>query len=214
MSSAAASRQQSYGEHAARLLPHGEGLLGSFKANLDPLAPIAVPRRYRPEREQRPKGEDRSFRGVGVVLVPLYWVVAAVSFVVSPVVITLGRFDDWFWRGFGIRRLIRGRVWEGGWRSEAGRFVVAVRGRGESGSFLLVLTDRRMLILDRPYSPELEEPRLRAEFPRGSYLLRREPHPARHKDRVDIAFTDGSWLAVDLPERTRVADLKGYLAGG
>lgn len=214
MSSAAASRQQSYSEHAARLLPRGERLLGSFKANLDPLAPIAVPRRHRPERERRPKGEDRSFSGLGVVLVPLYWVVSAVSFLVSPVVITLGRFEDWFWRGFGIRRLLRGRVWEGGWTSEAGRFVIAVRGRGESGSFLLALTERRMLLLDRPYSPDLEEARLRADFARGSYRLRGERHPARHKDRVDIAFADGSWLALDLPERTQVAELKGYLAGG
>lgn len=213
MSSAAAHRQQPYYEHVATLLLPGEKPLGSFKASLDPLTPIAVPRRHRPRREKRPKGEDRSFRGIGSVLVPLYWIAAGLSFLISPVVITVGRLEDWMWRGFGIRRLFRGRVWQGGWESDAGRFIIAVRGRGESESCLLAATDRRMLILERPYSPELEEAKLRGEFARGTYGLRSEPHPARHKDRVDIAFADGSWLAVDIADRAQVPELERYLSG-
>ncbi|NLU70220.1 hypothetical protein [Streptomyces sp. HNM0574] len=135
------------------------------------------------------------------------------SFLLSPVVVTLGRFEDRLWRGFGMRRLFRGRVWQGGWESDAGRFIVAVRGRGECDSALLALTDRRMLVLDSPYAPELEEPRARGEFPRGSYGPRPEPHPARHRDRVDIAFADGSWLAVALVERAQAPELERCLAG-
>ena len=116
-----------------------------------------------------------------------------------------------------VPRLVRGRVWQGGWQSDAGRFVIAVRaadGRGlyENDSFLMAFTDRRVLLLSSPRSPERETPELLAEYPRQVLALRSEPHPARHRNRVDLAFPDGSWVALAIGRRDEVPDVRRYLA--
>jgi hypothetical protein len=201
-------------EYAARCLASGEQLHRVFSAGLDPLAPERIPRRHRPPRA-RSGTEDRSFRGLRVLLLPIYWIAAAGAVLTYP----LEKLEDWFWRGFGIRRLVRGRVWQGGWQSDAGRFVIAVRagdrrGSFENDNFLLTFTDHRVLLLSKPLSPERETPKLYGEFPRHVLALRSEPHPARHRNRVDLAFPDGSWVALAIGSRDEVADVKQYLAAG
>ncbi|GAA3794274.1 hypothetical protein GCM10022403_030180 [Streptomyces coacervatus] len=182
-------------EYAARCLASGEQLYGAFSAGLDPLAPERAPRRCRPRRGG----------------------IAVVGVLVAPVQELAYKLEDWFWRGFGIRRLIRGRVWQGGWESDAGRFVIAVRagdrrGEYENNRFLLTFTDRRVLLLSSPLSPERETPELFGEYPRHVIRLRSEPHPARHRNRVDLAFPDGSWVAVAIGRRDEVGDVRRYLA--
>lgn len=186
-------------EYASRCLPGGEQLQRAYRAGLDPLAPERVPRRHRPRRSR----QDGFF--------------AAVAVLVTPVQELADKLQEWMWRGFGVRRLVRGRVWQGGWQSDAGRFVIAVRaadGRGlyENNSFLLTFTDRRVLLLNSPLSPERETPELLAEYPRKVLALRSEPHPARHRNRVDVAFPDGSWVALSLGKRDEVPDVRRYLA--
>ncbi|MGW3117863.1 hypothetical protein ACWDBW_12085 [Streptomyces sp. NPDC001107] len=209
-------------EYAARCLAGGEQLLRAFPARLDPLAPERVPRRHRPPRPPRApqRGtQDRSFQGLGVLLLPFYWFAAAGAVLMAPVEALADKLLEWMWRGFGIRRLVRGRVWQGGWQSDAGRFVIAVRaadGRGlyENDNFLLTFTDRRVLLLSSPRSPERETPELLAEYPRQVLALRSEPHPARHRNRVDVAFPDGSWVALAIGSRDRVGDVRQSLAAG
>ncbi|MCD9876857.1 hypothetical protein [Streptomyces guryensis] len=200
-------------EYAARGLLSGEQLCRVFSAGLDPLAPEGVPRRHRPPRAPGSGTEDRSFRGLRVLLLPFHWMAVAGAVLTYP----LEKLEDWFWGGFGIRRLVRGRVWHGGWESDAGRFVIAVRagdGRGtfRNDGFLLTFTDRRVLLLSKPLSPERETPRLYGEYPRQVPCLRREPHPARHRNRVDLAFPDGSWVALAIGSRDQVDEVRQYLA--
>ncbi|MFF4800066.1 hypothetical protein ACFY1U_16920 [Streptomyces sp. NPDC001351] len=200
-------------EYVARSLPRGEQLHRAFSAGLDPLAPERVPRRHRPPRPPGHGTEDRSFRGLGVLLLPLYWIAAAGAVLMAPV----EKVEDWFWRGFGMWRLVRGRVWQGGWESDAGRFVIAVRSGDRRGSyendrFLLTFTDRRVLLLSSSSSREHETPELFAEYPRHVVRLRSEPHPARHRNRVDLAFPDGSWVALAIGRRDEVGEVRRYLA--
>ncbi|MEV6942456.1 hypothetical protein AB0N07_10705 [Streptomyces sp. NPDC051172] len=187
-------------EYAARCLPSGERLQRAYLAGLDPLAPERVPRRHRPPRAR------------GGLL-------AAVGVLATPVQELADKLHEWMWRGFGVWRLVRGRVWQGGWQSDAGRFVIAVRaadGRGlyENDSFLLTFTDRRVLLLSSALSPEREAPELLAEYPRQALALRSEPHPARHRNRVDLAFPDGSWVALAIGSRDQVDDVRQHLATG
>lgn len=205
-------RDVSRHEYAARCLAGGEQLYDVFSAGLDPLAPEDIPRRHRPRRAPGSGTEDRSFRGLRVLLLPFYWFAAAAALLTYP----LEKMEDWFWGGFGIRRLVRGRVWQGGWESDAGRFVIAVRagyGRGtfNNDSFLLTFTDRRVLLVSSSLSPERETPKVYGEYPRLVLSLRREPHPARHRNRVDVAFPDGSWVALAVGKH-EVDDVKRYLA--
>lgn len=184
-------------EYAARCLPGGEHLQRAYPAGLDPLAPERVPRRHRPP----------GARGGGL---------AAVAVLLTPVQELADKLQEWMWRGFGIWRLVRGRVWQGGWQSDAGRFVIAVRaadGRGlyENNSFLLTFTDRRVLLLSSALSPERETPELLAEYPRQVLALRSKPHPARHRNRVDLAFPDGSWVALAIGRREQVDEVRRYL---
>jgi hypothetical protein len=203
-------------EYVARSLPGGEQLYRAFSAGLDPLAPERVPRRHRPPRPPKRGTQDRSFRGLRVLLLPFYWFMMAGALLMAPVEALADKLQEWLWRGFGIRRLVRGRVWQGGWQSDAGRFVIAVRagdrrGSYENNSFLLTFTDRRALLLSSPLSPERETPELFGEYPRHVLALRSEPHPARHRNRVDLAFPDGSWVALAIGRRDEVGDVRRYL---
>ncbi|MER6421695.1 hypothetical protein [Streptomyces sp. NPDC001137] len=154
-----------------------------------------------------------------MLLLAFYWFAAAGAVLMAPVEALADKLLEWMWRGFGIRRLVRGRVWQGGWQSDAGRFVIAVRaagGRGlyENDSFLLTFTDRRVLLLSSPRSPERETPELLAEYPRQVLALRSEPHPARHRNRLDVAFPDGSWVALAVGSRDQVGEVRQSLAAG
>ncbi|MET7800208.1 hypothetical protein [Streptomyces decoyicus] len=73
-------------------------------------------------------------------------------------------------------------------------------------------TGQRLLLLSRPVLPEREAAQPLGELPRGRFTLRPEPHPARHTYRVDIAFPDGSWLALEAAEREQVPQLTRLLS--
>ncbi|MFF4505494.1 hypothetical protein [Streptomyces sp. NPDC001401] len=180
-------------EYVARCLPSGEQLYRAFAAGLDPLAPERIPRRCRPPQAR-----------------------GAIAVLAAPVEALANKLEEWLFRGFGIRRLVRGRVWQGGWDSDAGRFVIAVRagdrrGEYENNRFLLTFTDRRVLLLSAPGLSEREPPELFGEYPRHVLALRSEPHPARHRNRVDLAFPDGSWVALAIGRRDEVGDVRRYL---
>ncbi|MFD7923784.1 hypothetical protein ACFV3R_31825 [Streptomyces sp. NPDC059740] len=114
----------------------------------------------------------------------------------------------------GVRRPFRGRVWQGGWDSDAGRLAIAVRNgptdrtSHDHDDAVLAFTRHRLLVLSRPASPERERAHLLVEFPRTAFARHRAPHPARHRKRADIAFADGSWLAL----KAKRSDHAGPLA--
>ncbi|WP_329121282.1 hypothetical protein [Streptomyces sp. NBC_01465] len=174
----------------------GETLMGEFPMLLDVLVPDRPPRRYRTEKPGAPKKpRPKGFW----VLYPVYWVMWLGAVPAGLLEMSV----EGTWRGF--RRIFRGQVWSGGWESGAGHFIRAVRagsplvdGYGHT-HYTLTLTDRRLLLTDQP-STMGDNPapvQLLAEIPRGHFARRREPHPRRHTDRVDIAFPDGSWVALE-----------------
>jgi prepilin-type processing-associated H-X9-DG protein len=180
--------------HTAGLLRPGEVLYGALSVKLDPLAPETIPKRHRrpkPEAEQKAR-----FRGWERIFIP----VAAVMWVCSIPGGLLEAGAHHTWRG--LRRIFRGRVWEGGWESAAGWFAVTTRtGTSDIPGYdnerlALAFTDQRLLLLSDPAMPDQHAAELLGEVPRGQYALRREPPPPRHKGRADIAFADGSWLAL------------------
>ncbi|MEU9110527.1 hypothetical protein AB0D04_01700 [Streptomyces sp. NPDC048483] len=203
-------------ERETWLLPHstahlrpGETLQGALPVRLDVLAPEGIPKRY---RTAKPQAEEKSgFKGWQRIFLP-------VAFVMWLCALPAGLVEEgWSQTWRGIRRIFRGRVREGGWDSTAGWFVITTR-TGPMDSLghrhekiSLACTDQRLLLLSTPAWPEREAAQLLGELPRGGYGLRREPHPPRHKDRVDIAFPDGSWLALEV-SREHVPWLTGLLS--
>ncbi|MFG2528920.1 hypothetical protein [Streptomyces sp. NPDC048516] len=196
--------------HGSALLRPGETLLGALPVRLDPLVPDRIPRRC---RRPKPQAQERArFTGWGRIFLP----VAAVMWVCSLPAGLLERGAHHTW--YGLRRIFRGRVWEGGWDSAAGWFAVTTRTgtddelRYDNHRLALAFTDQRLLLLSHPALPDREAARPLGELPRGRYALRREPHPARHTRRVDLAFPDGSWLALEAAEREQVPQLSGLLS--
>ncbi|GES34736.1 hypothetical protein AB0G60_28375 [Streptomyces angustmyceticus] len=196
--------------HSSALLRPGETLYGALPVRLDPLVPDRIPRR---RRRPKPEAEERErFKGWWRILLP-------VSFVMWVCALPAGLLErgaHHTWHGF--RRLFRGRVWQGGWDSAAGWFVVTTRSGTDDSlghdndQLALAFTDQRLLLLSHPVLPEREAARLLGELPRGRFTLRPEPHPARHTHRVDLAFPDGSWLALEAAEREQVPQLTGLLS--
>ncbi|MFF8367759.1 hypothetical protein ACF05W_02845 [Streptomyces lydicus] len=185
--------------HCAGLLRPGEVVRGALCVRLDPLAPDTPPERY---RRPKPAAEEAArFAGWGRLLLP----VAAVMYVVSAPARLLERGAHHTWRG--IRRLFRGPVWEGGWDSAAGWFISTTRAGANdvaghrNEQLALVFTDQRLLLLSRPGQPEREAAQLLGEVPAGRFARRGTPPPARHPRRADIAFPDGSWLALEPDDR-------------
>ncbi|MDC7339330.1 hypothetical protein PQR15_26045 [Streptomyces lydicus] len=158
--------------HSAGLLRPGEVVRGALCVRLDPLAPDTPPERY---RRPKPAADGDRFEGWGKLLLP----VAAVMYVVSAPARLLERGAHHTWRG--IRRLFRGPVWDGGWDSAAGWFVITTRaGAGDvaghrNEQLALVFTDQRLLLLSRPGQPEREAAQLLGEVPAGRFARRRTP---------------------------------------
>ncbi|MEU8999237.1 hypothetical protein AB0C95_31175 [Streptomyces caniferus] len=196
--------------HSSALLRPGERLYGALPVRLDPLVPDRIPRRCR--RAKREALERERFKGWWRILLPVSFVMWVCALPAG--LLERGAHHTWH----GIRRLFRGRVWEGGWDSAAGWFVVTTRTgtdddrRHDNQRLALAFTDRRLLLLSHPALPEREAAQVLGELPRGRFTLRPEPHPARHTHRVDIAFPDGSWLALEATEREQVPQLSGLLS--
>lgn len=189
-------------------------LSGFILADLDEYGPRRVPRRYRrrffqdePHRAPAPRRTGPVGKFFDALM--LLWSVPAGLGGAIAAGIVFGPFRL-------IARLVHGPAWQGGWDSEAGRFLLRVRA-GRSGrsfrntSCLLAFAPGGLLVLDRPLLPEDQRPFLLAELQHGDYSLRREAHPARHEKRVDIAFSDGSWLALDLKEAGDVPEVEQLL---
>ncbi|MGP8302280.1 hypothetical protein ACTPOK_31035 [Streptomyces inhibens] len=195
--------------HGSGHLRPGETLYGALPVKLDPLVPDGIPKRCR--RPKPAAREKARFKGWQRIFLP----VGAVMWLCSVPAGLLEAGAHHTWRG--VRRIFRGRVWEGGWDSVAGWFVITTRtgtpdvSHYANEQLALAFTDQRLLLLSRPSMPEREAAQLLGELPRGRYGLRREPHPARHTSRVDIAFPDGSWLALEADERRQVPLLTGLL---
>ncbi|AUG77981.1 hypothetical protein CFP65_3177 [Kitasatospora sp. MMS16-BH015] len=170
----------------------GETVLGSFDLELDPLLPLY----FDPSR----------FAGAALAMPFRYlWdgFRASMAMLAPPVLRELLSLDTRYQRRYGlypmtrlyraIRRPLHGGSWHGGRESTAGRFWLAVRTspinlQVDHKRFTLVLTDRRLLALygTRPV----------LELPRGSYGLRPGTPDSWFTKRVDLAFADGSWLAL------------------
>ncbi|MEU5212251.1 hypothetical protein [Streptomyces sp. NPDC020742] len=196
--------------HSSALLRPGETLRGVLPVRLDPLVPDVVPRRH---RRPKPEAEEAGrFTGWGRIFLPVAWVMWLCSLPAG--LLERGAHHTWY----GVRRIFRGRVWEGGWNSTAGWFVLTTRtgaplDRGyRTNEIALACTEQRLLLLSKPVTPEREASQLLGELPRGQFALRSAPHPPRHRDRVDIAFPDGSWLALEAGERRQVPLLTGLLS--
>ncbi|MER8182596.1 hypothetical protein [Kitasatospora sp. NPDC094015] len=200
------------GPFAPVLAPHlwpGEQLLLVLQCDLDDLLPLKVPRAH---RRPRPGGRDAEswFGAVFEQLLPEWLNPFAVS---------------WHGPAFGrrsyraVRRAFHGGSWSGDWSGTAGGVLAAVRGsarlrpvRWDDDNLLVAVTDRRLLVLTDGSTPSRPQPEeLLAAIPRGGYHRRREPHPARQTRRVDLAFADGSWLALRMDRTEDVAALHAVL---
>ncbi|WP_399082673.1 hypothetical protein ACGH2B_01320 [Streptomyces sp. BBFR2] len=196
--------------HSAPFLEPGETLRGALPVRLDPLAPDTVPKRHR--RPEAAAEKKARFTGWQRIFLPVSFVMWLCSLPAG--LLEAGARRTWR----GIRRIFRGRVWDGGWESAAGRFVIDARtGTADVAGYgntrlALAVTDRRLLLLSEPAEPEREAARLLGTVPYGGYGPRADPHPRRHRARVDLAFTDGSWLALEVPDRRQVTWL-GELLG-
>ena len=102
----------------------------------------------------------------------------------------------------GILNIASGKVWGGGWDSHAGQLIIAIyplkraEGAGILGASLqLAVTDRRTLIVYLPRRASKLPAGVVAEYSPGQLHNRPEP-PKRQKNRADIVFPDGSWIAV------------------
>jgi len=179
-------------------LRQGEVLLGAVQCGIDDLLPLKVPRAYRWKKPKRSADVESWFGALFDTIFPEWMNPFAVSWR-GP---ALGR------RSYrAIRRPFHGGSWSGGWRSTAGQLLSAVRNAAapkilwDKDDVTLVLTSHRLLLLSsesRAEQPQAEH--LLAELPRGAYVRRREPHPARQAYRLDLAFGDGSWLAFRMGE--------------
>ncbi|MFD5318489.1 hypothetical protein [Streptomyces sp. NPDC127098] len=161
---------------------------------LDPYIPL-------PPRHRLPPGPARSKRGLAAIagLIVAMPVQALFEFVLGSAFRLVGR-------------TVHGRPWRGGWDSDAGRFALTVfgfyweRSRITGRELRLVVADAGLVPLPpwEPAEPTAAVPcRLRPGQP-----------PARQRSRVDVAFGDGSWLALQMDNPQEAGRLRGLLAGG
>ncbi|MFI9080442.1 hypothetical protein ACIGW8_28925 [Streptomyces sioyaensis] len=108
-------------------------------------------------------------------------------------------------------RAIWGTVMDGGWHSTAGRFLVDLTNAGGEPE-RQALTDRRLILLvNRNTSWRNPAPQwdFGAAVPRTD-IARMTAHPkAISKGRFDVAFADGSWIALGSVQRER---MEGFVA--
>ncbi|MEU6977384.1 hypothetical protein [Streptomyces sp. NPDC046371] len=97
-----------------------------------------------------------------------------------------------------LARIVVGPGVRGGWDSEAGRLLIAVHEpywtrdalRAEEADFRLVPDADGGLTVRAPWQSDGEAVRF------AHAGVRATPYPRRRRRRVDIAFPDGSWMAV------------------
>ncbi|MFB7462657.1 hypothetical protein ACFCZ1_03945 [Streptomyces sp. NPDC056224] len=96
-------------------------------------------------------------------------------------------------------RLMHGKSMEGGWQSAAGHFVIGRANARGSVTGVLAVTDRRWFGLSDVSQLWQMTPVMKQywEAPRSAVsALRANPTGVLQKGRMDIEFTDGSWVAV------------------
>ncbi|AXE24013.1 hypothetical protein C0216_11575 [Streptomyces globosus] len=96
-------------------------------------------------------------------------------------------------------RTPHGAGMEGGWESAAGRFLVSRANAHGSAGGVLAVTDRRWFALADVTPLWRSTPVMREfwEVPRQAVsALRAGPRGTAQTGRMDIEFTDGSWVAV------------------
>ncbi|MGX1851026.1 hypothetical protein OIU91_16330 [Streptomyces sp. NBC_01456] len=110
-----------------------------------------------------------------------------------------------------VERAIWGSVMDGGWNSMAGRFLVDLTNAGGDPK-RQALTDRRLIVLvDRNTSWRNPAPQwdFGAAVPR-THIARVTAHPkAVSRGRFDVAFVDGSWIALGSLLRN---NMEGFVA--
>jgi hypothetical protein len=170
-----------------------ERLLAVLNVQLCGMIRHRVPRQYRPVKPSRSEPMGPLRKAVLAIAMPLN------------VVFNLGQAAAELMSA-GLRALLsalvtplRGRPFKGGWRSQAGQFVIAVRtGPSSTTSYdndrtLMAFTDRRVLLVHhRRLGPEFL-----GEFDRAQ-LGQAEIRHWTFSDRVDLHFGDGSLAAVDV----------------
>lgn len=180
-------------------LEPGERVCAAVSASLNGRIRSRVPRRYRPPKSK----EESSGSCLGRILV-------GVLFVLSWV------FDDgaqYVGEALGVAcmavvraiiRPVRGRPFRGGWRSQAGHFVIAVR-RGPSfeqdytnGRVMIAVTERRILLCYDGIRTEIL-----GSVPRGE-LRKAVDRQTWFSSRVDLHFADASLVAVQVQEAGRM----------
>ncbi len=96
-------------------------------------------------------------------------------------------------------RLMHGKSMEGGWQSAAGHLLVSRASARGSVAGVLAVTDRRWFALTDVSPLWRTTPVMKQywEAPRSAVsALRANPKGMLQKGRMDIEFTDGSWVAV------------------
>lgn len=119
----------------------------------------------------------------------------------------------------GVMNIGSGKVWGGGWTSQAGQLIIAAyplkcaEGAGILGASLqFAFTDRRTLVVYLPRRASKLPAGVLAEYGPGQLRNRAEPPPKRRRYRADLVFPDGSWIALqaDSPQH---ADLMRHVLG-
>lgn len=182
-------------------LEPGERLRTAVPASLNGLIRSRIPRRYRPKEPKEEWTGGPVQRVVGGALLAVFQVLNAFQYVGEGLAAAF----------LSVLRLVvlpvRGRPFRGGWRSQAGTFVIAVR-TGPSSErnhanerVLIAVTDRRVLLCyDGPKKSEKF-----GEIP-GGELREAVDRQTWFSSRVDLRFADGSLVAV----RVREADTAGF----
>ncbi|MFJ9178742.1 hypothetical protein [Streptomyces sp. NPDC102360] len=104
-------------------------------------------------------------------------------------------------RGFenAVARSAHGKGMHGGWKSQAGQFLVAHYTAPLAVTLLTAFTDRRVLVFgDRAkFWQPTEKFELRWEVARAAVLgVRANPKGVLQRGRFELLFPDGSWIAL------------------
>jgi hypothetical protein len=201
---AAAADGSRYSQAVAPWLEPGERLNAAAAADLSGLIRRRLPRRL---RRQEPKEEWRGgpvWRVVGGALLAVFQVLNAFQYVgegLAAGLLAVVRL---------IVRPVRGRPFTGGWSSQAGQFVIAVRtgpssdrNSANNERALVVLTDRRVLLC---HDGARKSEKL-GDLPRSA-LTEAVDRGTWFSDRVDLRFSDGSLVALQV----RASDSAGFLS--
>lgn len=176
-----------------------ERLLVTVGVSLNLLIRNRVPRRYRKKEPEQPEREvGLLLRLLGGILMGVVWACSMGGIIGESLSSCL----------LGTLRLmvlpIRGRPFRGGWRSQAGQFVIAVRTGPsyfrdfDNSMALMAITNRRLLLLHQG----AKRGECLAEFPREQ-LRSLTDRSHWYSDRMDIHFADGSLVAVGIGESGR-----------